>query len=457
MSPKRSILADRSGGVAVYSAMLAAVAIGGMTLAVDYGRMTLLKSQMQDRADAAAMAAAVHLDSRDGARADATDVALNAATQSSAIPSDQAELIVQSVSFYSTWGSSPEAATSDSDARYVEVVLQPRQVEILFAPVLNLVSSGGAPEAQEIDAQAVAGSDPFVCNVPPLMMCNPEEDDPSLDLGDPANAGRQFRLKEPQSGGGTWAPGNFGLLEPADGGSGAADIEEALAAVTPPGCYGLDVDTATGSKTNKVRDGINARFDLPDNDHPYPAPDVINYPRDTEIIADPDEHMGSGTWDADAYWNDKHGLPLPPDLDGASRYQVYLYEQGLEYARNGKRTIYPVEDELPEGYETVTPPGEDIPTADDPENAHDPDYDGEPSQEVASNGQARRLVRVAVIDCQANNVHGAGTFPTDGRFAEMFLTEHVKEPPEAAIYGEHQRLITSTNSPDFVANVRLVE
>jgi len=76
---------------------------------------------------------------------------------------------------------------------------------------------------------------------------------------------------------------------------------------------------------------------------------------------------------------------------------------------------------------------------------------------VASNGYARRLMNVAVLDCIAEDVRGTGTYPTNGRYIEMFITEYVPEPPDAAIFGEVVRPLTSLFSPDFHANVRLVK
>jgi hypothetical protein len=40
----------------------------------------------------------------------------------------------------------------------------------------------------------------------------------------------------------------------------------------PEDCYKLDVTTATGSKTQKIVDAINARFDLTGNPWPYRLP-----------------------------------------------------------------------------------------------------------------------------------------------------------------------------------------
>ena len=440
------------GGVTAYSAIFIVFAIGLGALAIDVGRMTVLRSQMQDRADAGAMAAAVQLDGRNGAQARATAVAMNATSQKSGIPGDGDDLNVQAVNFYSEFDPSPVDATGDEDSKFIEVILEPRRVNFFLEPILN---PSGADHYTNMGARAVAAANPFICQAPPLMVCDLGEADPTMDLSLPSNIGRQIVLKPPPKGG-SWAPGNYGLLALPDGSIGADDIEDALAAVQPEDCYSLDVTTAPGVKTKKVKDGINARFDLPGG-LPYPAPDVINYPKDVEMKGDPKVLMGSGNWDIDAYWAAKHGGSVPMELQqgvrSASRYQVYLYEQGLEFGRSDTdgQTIYPVNGAMPAGYTLVSPAGPSIPV--DPLNPDDPDYDGVPSQTVAANGYARRLVQVAVLQCIAEGVKGSHAYPTNGNFVELFITQSVKSK---AIYGEIVSPLTPSNDPDFHANVKLI-
>lgn len=441
---------EQRGASSVLFAFLMISVMGAGAAAIDIGRLAVLRTQLQNYADAAAMAGAAQLDGRVDAQTRAQAVAQNAARARSALADAGETLAVQSVQFYSAVKPDRVLATGDEDSRYIEVVLQPRRVAFYLAPLLDHFTG---MTGQTLDVRATAGSNPFICHAPPLMMCDPREHDASLDLSDPANVGRQVLLKPPP-GGGSWAPGNFGLLALPDGSQGASDIEDALAAVSPPECYTLDVSTAPGVKTNKVQSGINARFDTP-NTPPYPAPNVINYPRDPEIDGSTSVMMGSGNWDAETYWDTKHGIGLPPALSGASRYQVYLYELGLAFARNGKQTIYPVEDTLPADYTLVTPPAVDIP--EDLSNPYDPDYDGMPETAVAANGYARRLVQVAVLQCVADGVQGSHTYPTTGNYVEMFLTESVRDEPAGGIFGEILRPLSPHNDPDFHANVALME
>ncbi len=466
----RNVFRDPSGGTLVYVTIVMLIALGAGALAFDIGRMAILRSEMQNRVDAGAMGGAFYLNGSTGSRTRAENIARNAVTQYSSIAPEQAPLQVQNVNFYRQYFPTKEPAANDLEAVYIEVTLVPRQIDFIFGPLMDsMAGAGSVTNPNFMQAIAVAGPDPFICNAPPLMMCNLAEEDPSLDFFDPVTGGdhigKQVVLKEPQGGHATLAPGNFGLLALPDGAIGANDIEDALAAVEPQQCYKLDVTTAPGSKTQKVKDGINARFDMPGNPHPYPAPNVMAFPRDVEVLADPDNtKIGSGNWGLDdpgGYWDQLHGGPPPADLANASRFQVYLYEMGEEFARDGKKTLYPVPADFDPAlaqYSTftlVTPPGADIPTSvSDP---HNPEVDGVPSTSVAANGYARRLVKVAVIDCIAEQVKGTGTYPTEGRFVEMFVTEPVKDPPDAAIYGEVIRPITTVNSPDFHANVRLVQ
>ena len=169
-----------------------------------------------------------------------------------------------------------------------------------------------------------------------------------------------------------------------------------------------------------------------------------------------DLKMGDGNWDINAYWNDKHGVATPADLVGASRYQAYLYELGIPFARDGKKTSYPIlGGGAPAGYTEITPPAASVPV--DPANPTLPDFDGVPQDAPASNGPARRLVEVTILQCVAERVNGHGTYPTNGKYVEMFITQEVKDPPDAAIYGEIVRSLSSFNDPEFHANAALVE
>ena len=440
------LLKNDSGSIATYVAAFSVLGLGLGALSIDTGRATVLRSQMQNRADAGAMAGAAQLD---GARARASEVAINASTSHSLLASNGSELSVQSVDFYQQIEPSLVAADSDENAKFIQVTMAPKNIDYIFTPSFSGTTS---PTQSTLGAQAIAQPDPYLCHAPPLMICDLGEINPQIDIKSNAIVGHQIVLKPPQ-GGGAWAPGNYGLLALPDGSIGANALEDALAAVQPQDCYGLDVGTAPGVKTNKVQNGINARFEYETN-LPYPAPNVIHYPRDEDIESGAADNYGNATWDLATYWADKHGTPLPDDLIDATRFQVYLYELGETYGRNGRLTQYPVEGGLNAGFSEVVPPSASIPT--DSSFPNDPAYDGVPSEEVAPNGAARRLVQVAILECVADDVRGSHNYPTNGRYLEMFLTESVPNAPEGGIYAEVVRPLTPTVTPDFHANVKLV-
>ncbi|HYD99098.1 MAG TPA: pilus assembly protein TadG-related protein, partial [Alphaproteobacteria bacterium] len=228
------MLHDRRGSVATYVALFAGLGIGAGALAVDIGRLGVLRAQMQNHVDAAAMAAARQLDARAGSRARARAAAQQAISAQALVTNGDGALVVDRIDFYAQM--EPERIEGDDFTTvFAEVTLRPQTVDLLLEPVLAKAAQTTAARQSTMQARAVARPQPFVCHAPPLMICDLGEIDLALDPMAPANAGRQIRLKE--QGGGAWAPGNFGLLALPDGSIGANDIERALAAVSPADCY----------------------------------------------------------------------------------------------------------------------------------------------------------------------------------------------------------------------------
>ncbi len=188
---------ERSGSVAVFAGLTIMLLIGASALVFDVGRMGVLKAQMQNAADAAALAGAVQLDGFDGARARAQTVAEDAAKQSSLIETAGgiATISVGDVSFFSAYRPTPVAAVDDEYASAVKVTIEPRSIELLLEPVLALMTGGVAKRVTEINASAVATTEPIICNAPPLMMCDPIEMSPPTDLSLASNVGRQINIK----------------------------------------------------------------------------------------------------------------------------------------------------------------------------------------------------------------------------------------------------------------------
>lgn len=471
---------DESGSVAVYSAFLSVMLLGASALVVDYGRGAVVKQQLQNYADAAAQAGAAYLDGTDTAITRATAVVNNTISKHSSIADGSPTLTVENINFYSSL-SPLTPATDGTDANYLEVEVASQDVTFLFTPLMSIFS-GESEEKVTLDASATASGNPVACAVPPLMLCDYSETMGSAyDVRSPSNYGKQVKLGK-ASGTNRLAPGNFGVLDTAAGSQATQDIAVAMAALEPEGCYGSDgIDTAPGARVDAIRDGINARFDMPAPPHNFadPAPNIIHYPRDTDISG---TVLGNGDWGFASYWSEKHpDTGIPGDMPASpSRYQVYLYELGATFAYNGKVTVYPVDEaSVPDGYTLVDPQSPGIPSvasaeedshtcgggrsrgrghggsdSSDSADATDPNYDGVPDNNTPVDDPTRRVVQAVLLNCQSDNVRGnGGPYPSHGKYVELFVTESVGQ--DHTIYAEVVRRISPTNSTKLHANVGL--
>ncbi len=433
---------DRSGAAAIYVVFAGTLALSGGVLALDIGRVVVLRSQMQNAADAAALSAAAQLDGQSGAITRGIAAASNAISNTTNLSDTAGAFTVQSITYYDGTDPTPVVTNDDSEAVYVEVTLAPRTITIFLAPALQAVSSGAVAEQFTLEGTARAGIMPIVCAAPPYMACNPSEGgDPADDLLDADNAGRLL-LTKVGPGGGTLAPGNFGLLCPSSGNCGAANVGNALA--NDPGlCYTSVVTTSPGSQTQQALNGINARMDSGNKNPKSPAQNIMNYGRDSDMSGS--TIIGNGSWDPVSYWTINHPSDSQPsDLADYTRYQVYLYELGETFYRNENKTVYPTTGITPpSGYSTVSPASAIVPAA------------GVPSSSASSDIK-RRVLKVAVLNCGALGVQGSGDYPTYGRYVEVFLTEEVGNT-QAATYTEIIGPLLQQYSDDVHINVQLVD
>jgi hypothetical protein len=418
------------------------LALSGGVLALDIGRVVVLRSQMQNAADAAALSAAAQLDGQEDAITRATAAASDATSNTTSLANDGGDFVVQSIVFYDGTDLASSTTTDEAAAVAAAVTLTPRTISIFLAPILEAISTGSVANEFTLDGTARAGISTIICAAPPFMACNPAEDgDAGDDLLDADNAGRQL-LTKTGPGGGSLAPGNFGLLCPSSGNCGAANVSDALA--NDPGqCYTSDVTTSPGVQTQQYRNGINARMDEGNKNPKNPAPNIQDYDSDSDMSGS--TIVGNGDWDPDSYWPDKHnGASLPVDLADASRYQVYLYELGETFYRDGKKTVYPTDGiTQPSGYTTVTPGAADLPSGGTPSST--------PSDDVK-----RRVLKIAVLNCTELGVQGSGTYPTFGRYVEVFLTAAV-DSNQGDTYTEIIGPLLQEFSDDIHINVQLIE
>ena len=209
-----NLLRNEQGSVAptVALSLVALIGVGG--LAFDYARLATMDTELQNAADHAALAGASQLDKKTGAcaRANAAVQTLvtnrtlfandgNQSGMAVTIPSEATCDATGSVRFYQDKAKT-QPATTDVNAKFVEVQVDARQARYALTPIVGAIRSGA------ISAIAFAGMGSAICKVPPLMMCNPSPGTPF----DP-NAWRGKGLKLFMGGGNSWAAGAFGWLD----------------------------------------------------------------------------------------------------------------------------------------------------------------------------------------------------------------------------------------------------
>jgi hypothetical protein len=263
----RTLLLDNRGSIAPTVAIsLAGLLVAG-GVAFDYARMASLDTELQNAADQAALAAASQLDGQTGAcaRAAAAAAGMVANTTLMANEAGSTRSIVVAeepgcdasgkIRFWQNIGKTT-AATSDANARFIEVTVNSRTAHYALTPIVAAMNSGA------MAATAFASLGQAYCKTPPVMICNPQETSTSTGFDLALLTGKGLELVSVGQNG-SWAPGNFGYLSTGGGSSGAPGLREALGWGTPPGdCIEASgVDTKPGA-TVTVTDALNTRFDI---------------------------------------------------------------------------------------------------------------------------------------------------------------------------------------------------
>lgn len=271
----RRFWSDQSGAVAATYALALIPLVAIIGLAFDYARVVGMDSELQAAADQAALAGATQLTRSPGSMERAiAAIQGDLVTNSTLLSNDGAngtvaitDAAVQIV-FYNTKADA-EAGTNSftdttrfADAGFVQVTVDTRTANYAFTPIVGALSGS-------INASAVAGVGSALCRIPPLMICNPDED-PNVANPDFNAASRiGFGLLAKPGGGSQWTPGNYGYLDL--GANGAVGVRQALGWDGPPGAClsqsGVDtdepaeVDTQTGNIASGPQ-AINTRFDI---------------------------------------------------------------------------------------------------------------------------------------------------------------------------------------------------
>ena len=234
--------------------VLAISAVGMMAfllatgLAVDISHFYLVKSELQNAADAAALAGASALNGDDGGIKRATDFAIQELNkyefnrQKITIPREK---VTFSRNLNGTYVGEQSAKSDARNIRFVRVELPPSAVATTFAaPVLG--------PSRNIAAEATAGmSIPInrFCDYIPVTAIDA---DPNY-----FKQGETYTIRRPP--GGTVTPGNYQIL--AVDGPGGADDRYGLGRGVR-NCVGAGgyVQTKPGVTAGAVRQGINTRF-----------------------------------------------------------------------------------------------------------------------------------------------------------------------------------------------------
>jgi hypothetical protein len=375
----RSVWNDTSGVILPYVTVMLVVIVGLSVLALDGARLMSLQTQLQNGADALALAGAAELDRLPDAETRAHTAIERLLTNSTLFGSGAIRTIaVSNIKFYSRLPASDAVpmsagrlATGPANARFVSVTVRP----VTLTTILPTAFFGGA-NMFTTAASAVAGFDQVVCGVTPIYVCNPYETagmtyDEATEVlqhaaANPTNQPRLIRLR--QYGGNThYAAADYGFLSSPTLGADEMSLIDSIAVVRPAACFMQRGVNFRPGVVRSVREGFNVRFDIYEGlmsdkygDSNYrPAQNV----RKGYVVASGDGNqnacaarrgppnqvmglpldrtwpslrsMGEGNWDLDTYWQVNHrDSGLPPNLNGGaasnadvpSRYRVYTHE-----------------------------------------------------------------------------------------------------------------------------------
>jgi Flp pilus assembly protein TadG len=432
---------DERGSIIIQATLTIVVIMGMIGLALDGGRLFMVNNDLQDLADAAALAGAAKLDGTSGAmeRADAAARTLNNNVRWWDVSGPKILPGTSGVQFYETLADldANSPVTDDKHANYIKVTTGSWQVAPTFLVAVGAVSNNS------MHATAVAESGTAVCVPASMMLCNPSEP-LTGSTGDTSTfnptPGTMFVFSTTGNTG-DFSPGVFNLLQDANQDNSDPAVGKLLAQQTANLCSTAGTSPAQGQKTNATKIGINVRFDQQPNGNvtgldQTPAPikidgyvprngtdfcdgNLVNdtptpysncatdqtiscaLPRDqtfTSVGGSGGSQIGGGValTDLEAYWSNHHPGTLPTGV--TTRFQIYQ----LEVAGTGGAGTWLTDEVEPHGplcapARTAVPPG------------------------ISA---SRRVIPVAIVDCRYWGVHGNSLNNIRiNSYADFFLTE----------------------------------
>jgi hypothetical protein len=397
----KAFWSDTQGIILPYVTVMLVVIIGVSVLALDGARFMYLQTQLQNGADALALAAAAELDRRPTAIARALN-----AIEKFGSGSDR-NVKVADIKFLSSLPVRdsdpilPAHLTNDpTRAAFIEVTVEPITMQTILP-----ASIFGGSNVLKAGAQAVAGFDQVVCNFTPIFICNPFETQGMSYAqatqalvnasNDPASQRKLIRLVGTQKMSRAFGPGNFGYLTPttgtlpieACGPPTGAGIGQAMAASRPTTCLRLSGVDIQPSNDQAAMDGLNTRFDIYGNGFQsckdnyiadvnvrkgyitlgnvnwcnaqpsgtnWPIADAIAaaLPVDQNMILATEDKggqlnttiaLGNGSWDCAGYWSVAHSagpgkdFPPPGCTSTATISRFSVYQYEMNYITDRSR------------------------------------------------------------------------------------------------------------------------
>jgi Flp pilus assembly protein TadG len=454
----RAFHKDERGAALIWFSIIVVALVGVIGLAVDGARYQNLHSNMQEIADAAALAGAKELDGASDAITRATYKAVNYLTNN---PS-WSDVVASGVQIVDSGANGPQffgpdintVATDPKNAAFIKVTTIDRAVTPSF---IRAVSNSSTVYAS---ATATAKSSFSVCKPLQSFMCNPYEGSET----NPGNAnnwittvpvGHMLKLV----GGSGSAAGNWGLIQPPNANGNPHNLAPFWAETSPDSCAAASPAEAsaavdTGNNGPFAVPGMNVRFDNPTaaGNESLSAPVVIdglksnggnNYLCANSVSATPVN--GANTFqqtDADAtaygnYCNAKVGglpigsCPLPRDraftnYGGTGGWQPALVGNGANtadldaYWANHHTGTRPAEfDTRYKIYQAEAAGTAAFTAGSDAIEPH------APACSRSTVGDAdRRLIQVAIVDCNYWSINGnSNSLPATTLVAQFFMTE----------------------------------
>jgi Flp pilus assembly protein TadG len=257
------------GSVLAMSAFGMLALVLALGLCVDVSHWYVVKAELQNAADASALAGASALNSSPAGIDEAQKRAV-ALMNNYEFNNTGVTITPESVKFAVNYGgpymSAADARASAANVRFVSIDIPPKTVGVYFA------ASAVGKNSIDLTQKAIAGM-----SVPPNVFCEWIPLSVIDDDTKPMQPGSTYTIRAAP--GNSVSPGNYQILAPTGKGGSAAreDIAHGVNECAEPGTV-YNVDTKPGVSAGPVRQGLNTRFD----DYSS-GMDADEYPPDTNV------------------------------------------------------------------------------------------------------------------------------------------------------------------------------